>query len=216
MFFSDRTDAGERLAGQLANYRGRNPLILAVPRGGVVVAFPVWQALGGELDLVITRKIGAPHQPELAVGAVTGDGKIILNEGLIRQAGISREYIDRIAAAEQAEITRRLHRYRGDRPVPRAGGKTVIVVDDGIATGYTLMAALRGLQESKPAELVLAVPVGPPDTLDRLRPEVDRLICIEAPVSFAAVGQFYRDFGQTGDAEVKRILQQAWDLRGEM
>jgi len=210
MLFSDRSEAGGRLAARLEIYRDREPLILAVPRGGVAVAGPIREAIGGELDLIITRKIGAPHQRELAIGATSGDGFVMLNDELISRIGIFPDYVKKAAAKEQAEIARRLKLYRGDRPLPKIEGRLVIVVDDGVATGYTMLAALRSLREQKPAELALAVPVGPPETFERLKKEVEALVYLEAPVDFAAVGQFYSSFDQVSDDEVITLLQKAW------
>jgi len=210
MLFSDRSEAGGRLAARLEIYRDREPLILAVPRGGVAVAGPIREVIGGELDLIITRKIGAPHQRELAIGATSGDGFVMLNDELISRIGIFPDYVKKAAAKEQAEIARRLKLYRGDRPLPKIEGRLVIVVDDGVATGYTMLAALRSLREQKPAELALAVPVGPPETFERLKKEVEALVYLEAPVDFAAVGQFYRSFDQVSDDEVITLLQKAW------
>ena len=212
MIFKDRRKAGENLAARLEIYRGREPLILAVPRGGVAVAGPIREAIGGELDLIITRKIGAPHQRELAIGATSGDGFVMLNDELITRIGVFPDYVKKAAAKEQAEITRRLKLYRGERPLPKIEGRLVIVVDDGVATGYTMLAALRSLQKQKPLELALAVPVGPPETLDSLKKEVNALIYLEAPVDFAAVGQFYRHFDQVSDEEVIAILTEAWGI----
>ncbi len=207
MLFQDRRQAGEILAEKLAHYRGRQPLILAVPRGGVIVAEPVWQSLGGELDLIITRKIGAPDQPELAIGAVSGDGFTTLNEQLVSRLRVDQEYIARKAEEELAEIRRRLNDYRGDSPLPEVEGRLVILIDDGVATGYTLLAALRSLKEKNPLTLVLAVPVGPPDTFSILGREVNELVYVDAPKNFAAVGQFYRAFSQVNDNEVKAVLR---------
>lgn len=212
MQFKDRREAGELLAEKLEYYRDQNPLILAVPRGGVAVAEPVWKYLAGELDLIITRKIGAPHQRELAIGAISGDGFTMLNEGLISRLGVFPDYVERASKKEQAEIARRLELYRGDRPLPLIDKRLVILVDDGVATGYTLLAALRSLQEKKPSRLILAVPVGPPETFDRLRGEVDDLIYLDAPADFAAVGQFYRNFEQVQDSDVIAIINQAWQV----
>lgn len=211
MLFTDRSEAGELLAGKLLSYKGKNPLILAVPRGGMTVAEPVWEKIGGELDLIITRKIGAPRQPELAIGAVTGDGFIMLNEALLSRMNVDEKYIEKAAAEEMEEIKRRLEAYRGERSVPSADSRTVILIDDGVATGYTLLAALRSLKEKNPAWLVLAVPVGPPDTFERLRQEVDELVYLQAPANFAAVGQFYSRFDQVSDDEVSAVLKRAWD-----
>ena len=210
MLIENRREAGIQLASRLEIYRGREPLILAVPRGGVVVAEPIHQALKGELDVVITRKIGAPYQRELAIGATSGDGLVMLNDELVSRLGVFPDYIKKTAEKEQAEIVRRLKKYRGSRPLPRIEGSLVIVIDDGVATGYTLLTALKSLRRHNPAELALAVPVGPPETFARLKNEVDALVYLEAPVDFAAVGQFYRDFSQVGDDEVVEILNRAW------
>jgi putative phosphoribosyl transferase len=209
MLFKNRRQAGEMLAKKLQIYRGRSPLILAVPRGGVVVAEPILNLLGGKLDLLIARKIGAPWQPELALGAVAGDDFIMLNERLVEQMRVPRAYIDQAALEALREIRRRLECYRGNRPLPGVDGSLVIVVDDGVATGFTLLAALKALRRQRPRELVLAVPVGPPDTLAKLRPEVDTLCCLEAPPDFAAVGQFYANFDQVEDSTVVAILNRA-------
>lgn len=210
MLFEDRRSAGELLAKKLSGYRGQSPLILAVPRGGVAVALPIWRFLGGELDLTVARKIGAPDQPELAIGAVTGDGHMLLNESLVATLRLPEGYLERALAEEQTEITRRLKVYRGERVFPKIERRTVIVVDDGVATGFTLRAALRGVKQGRPRKLILAVPVGPPGILDRLRPEVDELHYLAAPPHFAAVGQFYLDFYQVGDNEVTAALAEAW------
>lgn len=210
MPFTDRLEAGNRLAEKLAHYHGQNPLILAVPRGGVAVAEPILEKIGGELDLIITRKIGAPHQRELAIGAVTGDGYAMLNDELISRLGIFPDYVRKARDKEVEEIARRLRLYRGDRPEPKYEGRPVILVDDGVATGYTLLAALRSLQEKKLEKLVLAVPVGPPETFRKLEKEVDELIFLEAPEDFAAVGQFYLKFDQVSDSSVADTLNRAW------
>jgi len=210
LLFEDRCQAGEKLAEKLSPYRGQQPLILAVPRGGVTVAKLIWDKLGGELDLIITRKIGAPYQPELAIGAVTGDGFVMINENVVSRLNVSAEYIDKAAGEEQIEIQRRLEMYRGNRPLPDFDNRLVILVDDGVATGYTLLAALRSLKEKEPLKLILAVPVGPPDTFSILGNEVDELVYLEAPPHFAAVGQFYRNFDQVSDAEVSAMLEKAW------
>jgi len=210
MLFNDRRHAGKLLADKLDAYRNRQPLILAVPRGGVTVAREVWEALGGDLDLIITRKIGAPYQPELAIGAVTGDGFTMLNDQLVSRLNVQEDYIKKTVEKEQAEINRRLEDYRGNRPLPVVDQRLVILIDDGVATGYTLLAALRSLQQKEPSRLILAVPVGPPDTFSMLEREVDELVYIEAPSYFAAVGQFYRQFDQISDKEVKDVLKEIW------
>lgn len=212
MLFADRQEAGERLADKLLHFKDKNPLILAVPRGGLTVAEPVLEIIGGELDLIITRKIGAPYQPELAIGAVTGDGFVMLNEDILARVSADKSYIEKAVAEEVEEIKRRLKAYRGERPTPALDNRIVILIDDGVATGYTLLAALRSLREKKPGRLVLAVPVGPPDTFKKLQQEVDELVYIEAPANFAAVGQFYRRFDQVSDAEVSAVLKRAWQV----
>lgn len=213
MLFEDRREAGELLAKKLDRYRGQSPLILAVPRGGPAVALPLWRHLGGELDLTIARKVGAPDQPELAIGAVSGEGHLLLNEALAEKLRLPEGYLESAAAKEQAEIARRLQLYRGERPPPQIEGRLVILVDDGVATGFTLRAALEGVKRGRPQKLILAVPVGPPETLAALRSAVDELYYLEAPPHFAAVGQFYRDFRQVGDSEVIAALGEAWGNR---
>ena len=210
MLFKDRRQAGEKLAELLKQYKGQQPLILAVPRGGVAVAEPVWEAIGGEMDLIITRKLGAPYQPELAVGAVSSDGFVMVNENLISRLNITEDFVKEVAEKEQEEINRRLELYRGSRPLPEVNQRLVILIDDGVATGYTLLAALRSLREKKPARLVLAVPVGPPDTFDKLEKEVDELVYVKAPDNFAAVGQFYRNFNQASDRDVVEVMEKTW------
>ncbi len=209
MLFKDRREAGEMLAERLEIYKGRDPLVLAVPRGGVVVAEQIHNKLGGELDLIITRKIGAPHRSELAIGATGSNGVVMLNDELISRLGVFPDYVKKEAAKEQTEIARRLQLYRGEKKLPQVEGRLVVVVDDGVATGYTMLAALGSIRQQGPAELALAVPVGPPETFARLKKEVSALVYLEAPVDFAAVGQFYRNFEQVGDDEVIAILQRA-------
>ncbi len=204
--YRDRTEAGRVLAGLLAGYSGQGGLVLAVPRGGVPVALPLVQALSFELDLIIPRKIGAPHQPELAIGAVCEDGEVLLNPHLINALGVSDSYINSAAEKEVAEIKRRLTLYRGSAVPAAVEGRTVIVVDDGVATGFTITAALQSVARRRPKELVLAVPVGPPDTIVMLAREVDRVVCPLQPENFDAVGRFYRDFRQLGDDEVRAML----------
>ncbi len=208
--FQNRRHAGELLANKLSLYRGCRPLVLAVPRGGIPVALPIWQSLGGEFDLSITRKIGAPGQPELAVGAVTGEGFLLINEPLAARLRLSNEYLERASAEEQAEIKRRLELYRGDRPQPAIEDRLVILVDDGVATGFTLRAALQGIKQRGPRKLILSVPVGPPETLHDLSQRVDEIYYLKAPTLFSAVGQFYDDFRQVGDEEVRAALRETW------
>ncbi|MCI0467570.1 MAG: phosphoribosyltransferase [Beijerinckiaceae bacterium] len=208
MPFANRADAGRQLAGALARYKELAPIVLALPRGGVPVAAEAAAALGAPLDLLLVRKIGVPNQPELAMGAVA-DGKtpiVVRNEEIIRYAGVPDSEFDAVRDAELAEIERRRRRYLGSRPPADMSGRTVIVIDDGIATGATIRTALRAIRAQAPKELVLAVPVAAKDTLDELRGEADSAVCLEAPAWFDAVGSFYRDFRQVTDAEVIAIL----------
>ncbi|MFZ2156147.1 MAG: phosphoribosyltransferase [Bradyrhizobium sp.] len=209
MTFRDRSDAGRRLAKALSVYKGRNAVVLALPRGGVPVAAEVAEALDASLDLILVRKIGVPSQPELAMGAVV-DGAapiVVRNQEVIELSGTTAEEFDAVCTEELAEIERRRKLYLGERTRAPIAGQVVIVVDDGIATGATTRAALQAIRNRKPNELVLAVPVAPPDTIERLRGEVDALICLEAPEAFGAIGYFYRDFRQVGDEEVVETLK---------
>ena len=209
MLFRDRREAGKLLAEELAFLRGQEDLIvLAIPRGGVVVGYEVARALGAPLDIYVTRKIGAPGNPELALGAVASNGTVVLDEEAIARMGVPREYIEMERAYQQEEIERRLTRYRGERPALELGGKTVILTDDGIATGATILAGIRALKETDIARLILAVPVAPPSAIERLGREVDRVVCLHSPRLFWAVGQFYQVFDQTSDEEVTRLLEQ--------
>jgi putative phosphoribosyl transferase len=207
--FLNREDAGRRLAQRLEKYKGADTIILAVPRGGVVVAYQVAKALGAPLDVVIPRKIGAPGQPELAIGAVGENGVCVLDEEIIRYLGVSETYIRQEAERQRQEIERRWKLYRGDRPFPDVKGKTVILIDDGIATGYTTIAAVRVIRNKQPAKIVLAVPVAPIDSIAKLRSEVDEIVVLETPEPFFAVGAWYQEFGQTSDEEVIKLLKQA-------
>ena len=182
--------------------------MLAIPRGGVIVGYEVAAALNVPLDVIIPRKIGAPGQPELAIGAI-GDDISVLDEQAIRYLDVSEKYIQEEIERQQREIERRWRAYRGDRPFPDVKGKTVILVDDGIATGSTTMAAARALRKKNPGKLVLAVPVAPPDSVERLKPEVDELITLEMPEPFFAVGSWYEEFEQTTDVEVVDLLHRA-------
>ncbi|QWG20867.1 phosphoribosyltransferase [Bradyrhizobium sediminis] len=209
MTFRDRSDAGRRLANALSAYKGRNAVVLALPRGGVPVAAEVAEALDAPLDLILVRKIGVPSQPELAMGAVV-DGPapiVVRNQEVIELSGTTAEEFDAVCAEELAEIERRRKLYLGERTRAPVAGQVVIIVDDGIATGATTRAALQAIRNRKPKELVLAVPVAPPDTIERLRGEVDALICLEMPELFGAIGYFYRDFRQVGDEEVVETLK---------
>jgi predicted phosphoribosyltransferase len=209
MLFQNRTDAGRRLAQALTKYKGRHPVVLALPRGGVPVAAEVAAALDAPLDLVLVRKIGVPSQPELAMGAVT-DGEqptIVRNSEVIELCGISERQFDAICKEELAEIERRRKRYVGDRARAEVKGQLVMIIDDGIATGATTLAAIQAVRSRNPKELVLAVPVAPLDTVKKLNSEVDALVCLDTPRDFGAIGYFYRDFRQVSDEEVVAILK---------
>lgn len=208
MRYSDRTEAGRRLAAALASYRDRHPVVLALPRGGVPVAAAIADALSAPLDLVLVRKIGLPSQPELAIGAIVDgtDPVMVRNEALIDLAGVGKEVFDEICRGELVEIERRRARYLGSRARAPIAGRTVIVVDDGMATGATARAALRAIRKHGPAKLVLAVPVASAEAVAEVRGEVDDLVCLEVPDIFVAIGNFYQDFGQVGDEEVIAIL----------
>lgn len=209
MRFRDRREAGRLLVEKLAFLRGReNLIVLGVPRGGVVVAYEIARALDAPLDVYITRKIGAPYNPELAIGAVASDGTVFLDQGLVNRLGIPQEYVEAETARQRAEIERRLVEYRGGRPPLVITDRTVVLTDDGVATGATILATIRALMAQNPAELILALPVGPPDTVARLKKEVDELICLSTPRLFWAVGAFYVDFSQTSDEEVKSLLEE--------
>ena len=209
MLFRNRADAGRRLAKALLKYKSRHPVILALPRGGVSVAAEVAVALDAPLDLLLVRKIGLPSQPELAMGAVT-DGEeptIIRNRDVIELSGISADEFDAVCEEERNEIERRRKRYLGDRARSKVKGQVVIIIDDGIATGATTLAAIRAVRRREPRELVLAVPVAPLDTINMLQPEVDAVVCLDTPEDLGAIGYFYRDFRQVSDDEVIAALR---------
>jgi len=209
--FEDRADAGRELAAALLHLRDEQPIVLALPRGGVPVAFEVAKMLSAPLDIVLVRKIGAPRQKELGLGAVV-DGPhphIVLNEDVVRVVQPGEEYIQAEAGRQIAEIERRRTLYRRGRPLLDVRGRTVIVVDDGIATGGTMKAVLKALRELQPKKLVLAVPVAPADSIGDLSPLVDNVVVLAMPEPFYAVGAYYRDFTQTSDAEVIDLLARA-------
>jgi len=214
--FADRAEAGRRLAEALAYLKDRPDVVVkAIPRGGVVVGAEVAERLSAELDVVIPRKLGAPGNPELAIGAVAGDGTIVLNEDAVRALGVDEAYIKREAASQREEIERRTARFLGGRGARPVEGKTVVVVDDGLATGSTALAAARALRAEKPARLILAVPVAPADTVERFKGEVDEIVVLEKPSFFYAVGQFYEDFAQTSDEEVIEFLRKSREEAGQ-
>jgi putative phosphoribosyl transferase len=209
MLFQSRADAGRQLARALLKYKSQSPVILALPRGGVPVAAEVAAALDAPLDLVLVRKIGVPNQPELAMGAVT-DGTqpaVVRNDDIIELCGISDQTFETFCKEELAEIERRRHRYLGDRPRAEVEGQMAIIIDDGIATGATTLAAIKAVRNRKPRELVLAVPVAPLDSIEKLHSEVDAIVCLDAPREFGAIGYFYEDFRQVDDEEVIATLK---------
>jgi putative phosphoribosyl transferase len=207
--FRDRKDAGRRLAERLARYRDEDSVVLALPRGGVPVGYEIARALKVPLDVFIARKLGAPNQPELGIGAVAQDGSRVLSERIVEEIGVSEEYIDRVAAEETKEAERGLKLFRGERLEPEVRERTAILVDDGIATGVTIRAAIEALRRRDPRRLVLAVPVCTTHTAETLRREVDELICLEAPSNLMAIGLWYRHFEQTSDEEVIELLKRA-------
>jgi predicted phosphoribosyltransferase len=209
MLFRDRADAGQKLAKALHRYKSRHPIILALPRGGVPVAAEVAKSLEAPLDLILVRKIGVPIQPELAMGAVVdGDEPMVVrNTDVIETTGVSEQRFDAICQQELAEIERRRQRYLGDRARSAIKGQVLIIIDDGIATGATTLAAIRALRKREPRELVLAVPVAPLETLEKLHAEVDAVVCLDTPTDFEAIGLYYRDFHQVSDEEVIATLK---------
>jgi len=215
--FLDRKDAGRKLARALLKHKEQKPIIVAVPRGGVPVGYEVARALAAPLDIIVVRKLGAPGQPELGIGAVSdGDQpRTIINEELARMIGVSREHLMREIRLQLKEVERRQHAYRSGRTALDISGRTVIVVDDGIATGGSIRAALRSVRRNNPKRLILAVPVAPADTVEALRMEADEVVCLHSPIGFGGVGEFYRDFRQTTDEEVIRLLESARAKTGD-
>lgn len=211
MIFADRQDAGERLAQALRHLEA-NALVLAIPRGGVIVGDVVARELGVPLDVVVPRKVGAPGNPELAIGAVA-PGIRVLDTRMVRALGVSERYLEREIATQEAEIERRQQVYRGGRPSQPVSGRVAIVVDDGVATGSTAVAALRWARAQGAERVVLAVPVAPPQTIDRLRVEADEVVALETPQPFLAVGEWYRDFDQTTDEQVVSALARSAGTR---
>jgi len=209
--FADRHEAGRALAMELRRYAGApDALVLGLPRGGVVVAYEVASALGLPLDVFSVRKLGVPGQEELALGAIAPGGVVVLNEGIVRESGIDRSTIDAIIADEARELERRERALRGERPALDVRGRAVILVDDGLATGATMRSAAAALRKMGPARLVVAVPVGAPETCQEFRAGADEVVCAAMPEPFFGVGMWYDDFAQTSDQEVQRLLAAAW------
>ncbi|MBA2664582.1 MAG: phosphoribosyltransferase [Bradymonadaceae bacterium] len=206
MLFEDRFDAGQKLAERLRDF-GPDAVILALPRGGVPVAYQVAQALGAPLDVFIVRKIGVPGQPELAMGAIASGGIVVFNEDVLRLLGIPEQLVEAVIAREREEIERREQRYRGERAPPQIRDKTVILIDDGLATGATMLAATRAVRELEPAKLVVAVPVGSTQACALMSENADEVVCLKTPSPFFGVGAWYGDFEQTTDSEVHLLLE---------
>src|SRR5947209_9110131 len=210
MIYRDRAEAGRRLAAQLTDYANRSDvLVLALPRGGVPVAYEVAKALRAPLDIFLVRKLGVPGHEELALGAIATGGVRVLNEEVMRHLDISPETIDALAMTEQRELQRRERSYRGKRSPPEVNGRTVILIDDGLATGSTMRAAVAALRRQGPARIIVAVPVGAPETCAEFQDETDETVCAQTPEPFYAVGIWFEDFAQTTDEEVRDLLERA-------
>ena len=207
--YLNRREAGEALAAELAQLRGQNPVILAIPRGAVPMGRVVADELGGELDVVIVRKLGAPGNPELAIGSVTEDGRAIVNRELAKLTHASEAYLEQEAQRQVQRIEEARRVFRGAHPKVPLEGRVVVIVDDGFATGATMKAALQSARSEKPERLIAAAPVGAPDTCRALADYADEVVCLRAPRFFGAVGAFYRDFGQVSDEEVLQVLREA-------
>ena len=211
--YDDRRTAGRALVPELQRCDLRDPIILGLPRGGVPLAFEIAIALHAPLDTIVVRKLGVPSQPELAFGAIASGGVRVINDDVVRSVfGLDDDVIEHIAGRETKELQRRERAYRLDRPLPVLEGMDVVLVDDGLATGATMRAAALAVKTKSPASVVVAVPVGSSSAVARVAAVVDRVICLESPASFYAVGQFYADFRQTSDAEVRELLQAAWAM----
>ena len=204
--FDDRREAGRKLAVALERFRPENPLVLALPRGGVPVGFEVAKALRAPLDVMVVRKLGLPGQEELAMGAIASGGVRVVNDEVVSGLDIQPEILAEAAEREWPELQRRERASRGDRPPMSVEGKTILLVDDGLATGSTMRAAVAALRQLRPRKIVVAVPVGPPDVCQTMRQEADDVVCLHTPEHFIAVGRWYTDFGQTTDDQVRDLL----------
>src|SRR3989304_6483052 len=205
MIFKDRTDAAKKLAKKLEWLKKENPIILAIPRGGVVTGNVIASELGCKLDIIVSRKVGAPDNPELAIGAVLHDGSYFPNERITIMLNVPQNYINQEIAVQMKEIERRLIRFRGIKEYTLEG-RTVVLVDDGIATGATMFVAALWVKKQKPKQIIVAIPVGPKDTIDKLNETVDKVVVLQSPLDFNAVGEFYREFDQVNDYQVQEIM----------
>lgn len=212
--FTDRREAGRLLAVQLGDLRGRNTVVLGIPRGGLLVAQELAEALGAELDVVLSHKLRAPGHPELALGSVAEDGSLFLNPGVLREVGVAEAYIEQERTYQMAEIARRREALRAILPRAAVTGRQAIVTDDGVATGATFQAALWAVRQQQPDSLIAAIPVAPEETVRMLARDADETICLRAPPYFVAVGQFYMQFGQVSDNDVEDILRREAARRG--
>ncbi len=210
MRFENRVEAGKRLGAALAKLKGPDVVVLGIPRGGVVVAYEVAKALGAPLDVVVTRKIEAPGEPEYALGAVTMEGDVMMDRQAAESLGASSDYLDNQVRVKREEVRDRMERLRGGAPYPELEGKVVVIVDDGIATGSSVSAAVMSVKKRNPKEIVVAVPVAPPDAVQSLSEDGNRVVCLETPGSFMAIGEFYKAFDQVEDLEVRRLLEASW------
>jgi putative phosphoribosyl transferase len=206
VLFKDRVEAGKKLAAALSEFKGKDTVVLGIPRGGVVVASEVAVGLGAPLDIVVTRKIEAPGEPEYALGAVTQEGDVIMDRQAAESLGAGKEYLDKQIRQKREEVKDRLQTLRGDAPYPQLGGKVVIIVDDGIATGSSVGAAVMSVKKRGPKKVVVATPVAPASTVELLSEDGTRVVCLETPADFLAIGEFYSDFEQVEDSEVRQIL----------
>ena len=211
MLFLDRMDAGEKLTDSLEKFKDENVIVFAVPRGGLAVAYDTIKKLGFKWDLIIPRKIGAPHNKEFAIGAVSVDGSYFLNNDYVQMVGISQDYIENEVLEQIKEIKRRMKEYRGVDTFPEVKDKTVIIIDDGIATGFTILAVIKAVKKKGAKKIILAIPVGPRETIEEFKELVDEVICLYIPDEFYAVGSYYINFEQVTDEQVFKIIK---ELRG--
>ena len=211
--FSDRLEAGQLLGNELKTLRGKRAVVLGIPRGGLIIASALSQALEAELDIVLSHKLGAPSNPELAIGAISEDGKLFLDEKLIERLNVKNTYVEQAKTVQQVEIARRAGQYRAICSKVPLQGRVVVVTDDGLATGATMQASLRAVRQEQPAKLIAAVPVGPEDTVRKLAQDTDEMLCLRSPPLFCAVGEFYMRFEQIEEQEVLEILKEAYARR---